>query len=51
MQSKYGPKKERLYSFLFSDSQKWGAFLRTLLASDLSSGKMFFLKNSTMGSI
>ena len=51
MQSRYGPKKERLYSFWSSDSQKRGAFLRTLFASDLSSGKMSYFRNSIMGSI
>ena len=51
LHSGYGPEKEHLYSFWFSDSQKWGAFLRTLSASDLSSGKMSSFKNSTMGSI
>ena len=51
MQSRYGPKKERLYSFWSSDNQKRDAFLRTLSASDLSFGKMSSLKNSTMRSI
>ena len=51
MHSGYGPEKKHLYSFWFSDSQKWGAFLRTLSAYDLSSGKMSSFKNSTMGSI
>ena len=51
LHSGYGPEKEHLYSFWFSDSQKWGAFLRTLSAYDLSSGKMSSFKNSTMGSI
>ena len=51
MQSRYSPKKERLYSFWSSNTQKWGAFLRTLFASDLSSGKMSYFRNSIMGSI
>ena len=51
IQSRYDPEKERLYNFWSSDSQKRGAFLLTLSAYDLSSGKISFLKNSTMGSI
>ena len=51
MQSRYGPKKKRLYNFWSLDSQKWVAFLRILLASNLSVGKMSFIRNSTMGSI
>ena len=51
MQSRYGPEKEHLYNFWSLDSQKQGAFLRTLSTSDLSSSKMSSLKNSTMGSI
>ena len=51
MQSRYGPEKKRLYNFWSSDSQKRGAFLRTLLASDLSSGKMSSFRNSAIGSI
>ena len=51
MQSRYDPENERLYSFWSFDSQKRGAFLRTLSASHFSSSKMSSLKNSTMGSI
>ena len=51
MQSRYGPKKKRLYNFWSSDNQKQGTFLRTLSPSDLSSSKMSSLKNSTMESI
>ena len=51
MHSRYSPEKECLYNFWSSDSQKRGVFLRTSLASDLSSSKMSFLKNSTLGSI
>ena len=51
MQSRYGPENERLYNFWLSDSQKRGAFLRILSASNLSDGKMSSLRNSTMGSI
>ena len=51
MQSKYGLKKKRLYNFWSLDSQNQGAFLRTLLASDFSSGKISSLRNSTMESI
>ena len=51
MQSRYGQEKERLYNFWTSDSQKQGAFLRTLSTSDLSYDKMSSLKNSTIGSI
>ena len=51
MQSRYGPKKERLYNFWSSDIQKWSTFLRTLPTSNLSSGKMSSFKNNTMGSI
>ena len=51
MHSKYGPEKERLYNFWSSDSQNRWAFLRTLLASDFSSGKISSLRNSTIESI
>ena len=51
MHSKYGPKKERLYNFWSLDNQNLGAFLHTLSASDLLSGKMSSLKNSIMESI
>ena len=51
MHSKYGPKKKRLYSFWSSNSQNWGAFLRTLSALDLPSGKMSSLRKSTIESI
>ena len=51
MQSRYGPEKEHLYNFWSLDSQKWGVFLRILLASNLSAGKMSPIRNSTMGSI
>ena len=51
MQSRYSLEKERLYNFWSLDSQKRGAFLRTLLAFDLSSGKKSSLRNSTMWSI
>ena len=40
MQSRYGPEEEHLYNFWTSDSQKLGAFLLTLSASDLSSDKI-----------
>ena len=51
MHSRYGPKKECLYNFWSSDSQNRGAFLRTLSASNFSSGKMSSFMNSTTGSI
>ena len=51
MHSKYGPEKERLYNFRSSDNQNRGTFLCTLSASDFSSGRTSFFKNSTMGSI
>ena len=51
MLSRYGPEKERLYNFWSLDSQKRDVFLFTLLASDLSSGKMPSLRNNTIGSI
>ena len=51
MHSKYGLEKKRLYNFWSSNSQNRRAFLRTLSASDFSSGKMSFLRNKTMGSI
>ena len=51
MHSIYGPEKERLYNFLSSNSQNWGAFLHTLSASNLSSYKISFLRNSTIRSI
>ena len=51
MQSRYGPKKERLYSFWSSDNQNRGAFLHILSASNFSSDKISSFKNSTMGSI
>ena len=51
MQSRYGPEKERLYSFWSLDSQNWGAFLCTFLASDFSFGKMSLLRNWIMRSI
>ena len=51
MQSRYGPEKEHLYNFWSSNSQKRDAFLRILLASNLSSGKMSSLRNNTIGSI
>ena len=51
MQSKYGPEKERLNNFWSLNSQNRGAFLRTLLASDFSSGKIFSLRNNIMESI
>ena len=51
MHSRYDPEKKRLYNFWSSDSQNRGAFLRTLLASDLLLGKMSSLRNSTIESI
>ena len=51
MHSRYGPEKERLYNFWSSDSQNRGAFLRTLSASDLPSGKMSSLRNNIIKSI
>ena len=51
MHSRYGPEKDRLYSFWSSDSQNQGAFLCTFLASDFSFGKMSLLRNWIMGSI
>ena len=50
-QSRYGPKKKRLYNFLSLDSQNQGAFLRTFSASDFSLGNMSFSRNSNIGSI
>ena len=51
IQSRYGPKKERLYSFWSSDSQNRGAFLHIFSASDLSYGETSLLRNWIMGSI
>ena len=42
------PEKERFYNFWSLDSQNRGAFFRTLLASDLPSGKISSLRNSTI---
>ena len=50
-QSRYGSEKEHLYNFWSSNSQKQGAFLLILSASDLSSGKMSSLRYSTIESI
>ena len=50
-QSRYRLEKERLYNFLSSDIQNWGAFLRTFSASDFSSGNISFSRNSNIGSI
>ena len=49
--SRYGLEKDLLYNFWSSDSQNRGAFLRTLLAFDLLSGKVSSLRNSTVESI
>ena len=51
MHSRYGPEKECLYSFWSSDSQNWGAFLCTLSASNLFSGKTSSFRNNTIESI
>ena len=51
MHSRYGPEKERLYSFLSSDSQNLGAFLRIFSASSLFDGKMSSFKNDIMRSL
>ena len=51
MHGEYDLEKERLYNFWSLDSQNRWAFLRTLSASDFSSGKISSFKNSTMGSI
>ena len=51
IQNRYDLEKEHLYDFWSLDSQKQDVFLLILLASDLSSGKMSFLKYSTIGSI
>ena len=51
MHSKYGPKKERLYSFWSSDSQNRGAFHRIFSTSNLSDVKVSSFKNDIMGSI
>ena len=51
MHSRYGPEKERLYSFWSWDSHNQGAFLRILSDSNLFGGKMFSFKNNTMESI
>ena len=51
MHSRYGLEKERLYSFWSLNSQNQGAFLRILLASNLSDGKVSSSKNDIMGSI
>ena len=45
------PRKGVLIQFWSLDSQNRGAFFRTFLAFDLSSGKISFLRNSTIGSI
>ena len=45
------PKKEHLYNFWSSNSQKWGTFLLIFLAFDLSSSKISSLRYSTMESI
>ena len=44
-------RKKRLYNFWSLDSQKRGTFLLILSASNLSSGKMSFLRYSTIRSI
>ena len=51
MHNKYDLEKERLYNFWSLDSQNRRAFLHTLLASDLFSGKTSSLRNSTIESI
>ena len=51
MHSRYGPEKDRLYSFWSSDGQNRGAFHRIFSASDFSYGKTSLLRNWMMGSI
>ena len=51
MHNRYGPEKDLLYNFWSSDNQNLGAFLRTFLALNLSSGRTSFLRNNTMESI
>ena len=51
MHNRYGPEKERLYSFWSSDSQNRGAFRRIFSASSLSDGKVSSFKNDIIGSI
>ena len=50
-QSRYDPEKKRLYNFLSSNNQNWGAFLRIFSASVFSSGNISLSRNSSMGSI
>ena len=45
------PEKECLYNFWSLDSQNWGTFLHTWLASPFSSSKMSSLGNNTIWSI
>ena len=51
MHSRYGPEKDRLYSFWSSNSQNRGAFRHIFSASDLSFGKTSLLRNWMMGFI
>ena len=51
MHRRYGPEKYLFYYFWSTNSQNWGAFLHTLLASNFFSSRTSSLRNNTMESI